>query len=126
MRAVRVITLLGGLFFLSFGLWAFLGPRSFFDRIATYAPYNPHLIHDLGAFQLGIGATLLLALVWTDALLAALAGASAGGILHFSAHVQDRHLGGRTSDPASIGVIAALLVVGAVLQARAVGRKGAG
>ena len=80
----------------------------------------------LGAFQLGIGSTLLLALVWTDALLAALAGASAGGILHFSAHVQDRHLGGRTSDPASIGVIAALLVVGAVLQARAVGRKGAG
>jgi hypothetical protein len=39
-----------------------------------HAPCNQHLIHDAGAFQIGIGAALLLALVCPDALLVALTG----------------------------------------------------
>jgi hypothetical protein len=34
------------------GAWAFLAPESF-SRFIDYAPYNRHLIHDAGAFQLG-------------------------------------------------------------------------
>jgi hypothetical protein len=32
--------------------------------VATYPPFNEHLLHDIGAFNLGLGATLLLALAW--------------------------------------------------------------
>jgi NAD(P)H-binding len=55
------------------GAWAFLAPESF-SRFIDYAPYNRHLIHDAGAFQLGIGVSLLAALWWTDGLLVALTG----------------------------------------------------
>jgi hypothetical protein len=49
------------------GAWAFPG-------FVDYAPYNRHLIHDAGAFQLGIGVSLLVALWWPDGLLVALTG----------------------------------------------------
>src|SRR5688572_4680738 len=77
-RLARGIALLAGLFFLGFGLWAFFDPRSFYEQIATYPPYNKHFLHDAGAFQIGIGATLLLALQWKDGLAVALGGATAG------------------------------------------------
>jgi hypothetical protein len=43
---------------LGLGLWAFLDPPSF-SGFVDFAPYNEHLIHDAGAFQIGIGAALL-------------------------------------------------------------------
>ncbi|MGE5293059.1 MAG: hypothetical protein ACM3ML_38925 [Micromonosporaceae bacterium] len=39
---------------LIFGVWAFSAPESF-SRFIDYAPYNRHLVHDAGAFQIGIG-----------------------------------------------------------------------
>jgi hypothetical protein len=56
---------------LGLGLWAFLAPPSFSDFI-DFAPYNQHLVHDAGAFKVGIGAAVLLALWWSDALVVAL------------------------------------------------------
>jgi hypothetical protein len=47
--------------FLVFGAWAFADPESFFDEVATFEPYNQHLIQDVGAFQIGLGAVLLIA-----------------------------------------------------------------
>src|SRR5215212_9317849 len=44
---------IGGLFMLALGIWAFFAPASFADFIAF--PYNRHLLHDVGAFQIGIG-----------------------------------------------------------------------
>jgi hypothetical protein len=38
-------------------------PRSFFDTLTAFQPYNQHLLQDLGAFQVGLGVVLLLA-VW--------------------------------------------------------------
>src|SRR5215203_5183780 len=55
---------IGGLFMLVLGIWAFFAPASFADFVAF--PYNRHLLHDVGAFQIGIGTTMLLALMWTD------------------------------------------------------------
>jgi hypothetical protein len=114
-RAPQIVAIAAGLFITGLGLWAFFDPQSFFDEIALFPPYNEHFLHDVGAFQVGIGATLLLALVWkTDALLAALAGVGIGAVLHFIAHVKDNDLGGRDSDPVGLGLLAAVIVGAAV------------
>ena len=101
------------------GAWAFLAPRSFYDNVATFEPYNLHLLHDLGAFQLAIGASLLAALLWSDGLTVALAGATVGAVVHDVAHFMDRDLGGRSSDPWTLGLLAVLLLVALALRIRA-------
>ncbi len=68
-----------GLITLALGVWALIDPSSFFDNVADWPPYNRHFIHDIGAFQVGLGAVLLFALIWrSDAVLAALGGAAIG------------------------------------------------
>jgi hypothetical protein len=62
-------------------------------------PYNEHLTPDPGAFQIGIGAALLLSLLLDDVLTVALGGFLAGGTLHVFNHAIDGHLGGHPSDP---------------------------
>lgn len=115
---VTAATLIGAAFFLVTGVWAFGWPRSFYDVVATYPPYNLHLFHDVGAFHLGIGAGLLSGLIWSDGLFVALVGGSVGASLHFVSHVLDRDLGGRASDPYLLGLLAAILVIGAWLRYR--------
>ncbi len=113
-RVVIAIAGLGAASFLIFGLWAFLGPKSFYDQLATFEPYNAHFIHDIGAFQIGIGVALALAL-WrrSDALLAALGGAGAGSVFHAVAHLRDDDLGGKDTDVFVFGFLAVLLLAGA-------------
>jgi hypothetical protein len=48
------------------GAWAFVFPRSFYDHVATFEPYNRDFLHDIGAFTIGLGAVMLLALVLED------------------------------------------------------------
>jgi hypothetical protein len=101
-----------GLFTLGLGIWALVDTSSFYDNIAEFPPYNEHFLHDVGAFQIAVGAGLLLALIWQgDAVLAALGGAATGATAHEIAHVVDEDLGGRSSDPYTLGIIAVLLVV---------------
>jgi hypothetical protein len=114
----RTICILAGLFYLVFGIWAFVAPQGFFDSIAGYPPYNEHLIHDIGAFEIGIGASLFAGLRWRDALTAVLVGAATGSIAHAAAHWMDRDLGGKASDPWFISLLAIMVIVGAVLRAR--------
>ncbi len=112
-----VVAALGGVFFLVFGLWPFFDPRSFFDQVAHFEPYNAHFLHDIGAFQLGIGATLILALFWRrDALFVALTGAGLGAAFHSVAHFRDHGLGGEDSDPFVHATLAAVLLIAAVLR----------
>lgn len=100
-----------GIFTFALGVWALLDTTSFYENIAKFPPYNEHLLHDVGAFQMGLGAALLLALVWRgDAILAVLGGAAVGATAHEFAHVIDEELGGRSSDPWSLGLIAVILV----------------
>lgn len=100
-----------GLFTLAFGIWALVDTTGFYDNIAEFPPYNKHFLHDLGAFQMGLGAALLFALLWRDdAILAALGGAAVGATAHEIAHVADNGLGGRNSDPWTLGIIAIILV----------------
>src|SRR5215216_5408393 len=56
---VLTVTLLAGLFMTAAGLAALLAPSWFAD--AAGFPRHTHFVHDAGAFQLDIGASLLLA-----------------------------------------------------------------
>lgn len=93
------------------GLWAMVSPRTFYVSLAPFPPYNTHLIHDVGAFQIGLGTCLVAGLLARDALFAVLAGNAAGATAHFVSHVVDRLDGGRDSDPAVFGALALLLIL---------------
>lgn len=122
--AQRVLVGLAALALVLSGLWAMLAPESFYASVALYPPYNRHFIHDIGAFMLGLGATLGFALAFGDALLVALAGNALGAVAHFASHVVDRELGGQSTDPLTFGIFAVLLVGLAVWRARIVGITG--
>lgn len=117
--AVRAIVVVVGVLLMGLGAWAFLDPSGFYAAAAVFPPYNRHFLHDIGAFQLGLGATLLLTQVWSDALLVALAGTAVGAMVHFVSHLTDRSLGGRPStDLPLLGALAAALAAGAWLRLR--------
>jgi hypothetical protein len=122
-RFARAVAAVTGALFLVAGLWAFSTPASFFEAVATFEPYNVHLIRDIGAFQIGIGAVLVLAVLVGDALLSALAGAGAGAMFHLVGHLMDRELGGDPSvDIPAFGLTAVLLVAAAVVRGAALRR----
>lgn len=104
-----------GLLTVVFGIWALAAPASFFRNIGTYGPYNRHFIHDVGAFQIGIGVSLLAGAAGWDGLLVALFGFAVGSIFHELSHVMDRHIGGRSTDPIGLGLLAAISVTVAAL-----------
>jgi hypothetical protein len=118
-EGIRWVTILGGAAFLFFGLWAFAAPQSFFDSLATFEPYNPHLIRDIGGFQIGLGAVLLLVAFLPDPHGGALLGVGVGGAFHAVGHVLDRDLGGSPgTDIPTFALIAALLLWAGFRQLR--------
>ncbi len=115
--AVVALALAGAALFIGLGAWSFFAPQSFYDNLADFPPYNRHLFHDVGAFQIGIGAALLAGVIRKgDGLFAALAGAGVGSAFHFVSHVQDHNLGGSDAATAFLGVIALLLLSGAAIR----------
>ena len=121
---VKVGLAAGAIFFVGTGAWAFVSPRSFYDTLATYPPYHVHFLHDIGAFTIGIGAALLLALRFRDSLLVALGGATTASVFHAVAHAIDADRGGKSTDPWTLGAFALLLVVATVVRAREVTDEG--
>jgi hypothetical protein len=114
-RAVAIgAAWIGVVFFTATGAWALLGPHSFFTKLATYPPYNRHLFHDAGAFQLGIAAALLAGIAGRGGLAVGLWAGAVGATLHAVSHWIDRDLGGRSSDPYLLTLLAAALVAGLI------------
>jgi len=113
----RVALAIGGLQFLVGGVWAFFWPENFYDTIADFPPFNLHLFHDVGAFQLGLAAAVFGCLFWTDVLLAGLFGGAVGTVTHAISHLIDRDLGGSPADPYTTGGIALVLLVGFIARA---------
>jgi hypothetical protein len=105
---------IGALFFLVGGAWALLAPHSFFQSVARYPPYNRHLFHDAGAFQLGIAAGLLAAVARRRAVAVGLWAGAVGASMHAVSHWIDADLGGRSTDPVLLTVLAVVLVAGLV------------
>src|SRR5438128_2252710 len=123
-RSVRGVAVAVGAVTLALGLWCFLSPQSFYDQIAHWPPYNQHLLHDIGAFQMGIGAALLAGAFVKDGLLVGLIGGAVGSVVHEIAHVIDRGSGGgKSTDPILLGLLALLVVIAAVLRYREVSRR---
>ena len=116
---VITVTLLAGAGMLAAGIWSLAAPRAFAEAVKF--PYAEHFIHDLGAFQVGIGATLLLAVVWSDALALALGGFLVGNTVHAVNHVVDLDLGGRGSDPWLLGLASLLIAVALALRLKEIG-----
>jgi hypothetical protein len=92
----RRIAILGGGFFLGSGFWAMVTPETFFEAAAAFEPFNAHLIRDIGAFMVGLGAVLLLAAAkpTADTLAVVLVGVGVGAVAHTVSHVLDHDLGG--------------------------------
>lgn len=95
-KLVRAIVGLIGLLTIGIGVWSFADPASFAAFVQF--PMHTHFLHDIGAFQIGIGVTLLLALLWEDGVAVALGGFLTGNTLHIVSHVMDGQLGGRPTD----------------------------
>lgn len=117
----KVAAIAGGASFLLLGLWAMVSPKTFFDQLATFHPYNQHLIQDIGAFQIGLGAVLLLAalLPRLDALAVGLFGVGIGAAAHLVSHIIGRDLGGKPeTDLAVFAFIAVVLLAAGEVRRR--------
>lgn len=85
----RVIAWVVAAFWAGSGVWAFIAPKSFFDAVATFPPYNEHLIRDIGAFTIGLGAVIGFALAGLPSVRAALLGVGVGSAMHVLSHIID-------------------------------------
>jgi hypothetical protein len=117
----RIVAAAAGVFLLAAGLWAMVAPESFFDTLATFDPYNQHLIQDIGAFQIGLGAVLLLAAAKPlfDGLTVGLVGVGIGSGAHVVSHVVGHDLGGTPeTDIPFFAVLTVLLLSAGFLRGR--------
>jgi hypothetical protein len=110
-----LVVLLAALMVLA-GLWCLLAPVSF-ARLAGY-PLSVHFVHDAGAFQLGIGATLAFSLVCREGVVVALAGFFVSNTAHMLNHALDRPLGGHHWDAWLLGTIPVLTGLALIIQVR--------
>ena len=115
-RYVAGVTLLAAAFTLVAGVWALFWPDSFAEAVRF--PEHTHFLHDVGAFQIGIGVTLALAVLWRDALAVVLTGFLVGNTIHAANHAVDLDLGGRDSDPWLLGLLSLLVAVALVRRLR--------
>jgi PPOX class probable F420-dependent enzyme len=114
------VTALIGLAIMAVGMWALVAAGSFADLI-DFPPENAHLIHDGGAFQLGLGAALMLGAYWGDGMAVALAGFFVGNTAHTVNHVLDMDLGGRDTDWIVLALISLLVAWVFVVRLRQLG-----
>lgn len=115
----RVLAAVVGSFYVLTGAWSFLFPAYFYSAVASFSPYNLHLLHDVGAFQVGLGAVLVVAALSGNGLIPALLGVLVGSLLHLTAHVLDVQLGGHpTTDLPVLTLIVILLSVALYTQWR--------
>ena len=104
----RWVAIAIAVFWLGSGLWAFLAPRSFYDQLATFPPYNVHFLHDIGAFSIGLGAVIALLLAGQSGWRSGFFGVGIGSAVHVVSHVIDYDIGGKASDIAAFVVVTAL------------------
>jgi PPOX class probable F420-dependent enzyme len=113
------ITAFIGLLTAGIGMWCLGDPRSF-AQFAGF-PAHEHFVHDVGAFQVGLGVLLLLALIWSDALVTVLAGYIVANTLHTVNHTVDLDLGGSALQAWALGAASVALVIAFGLRVRQLG-----
>jgi PPOX class probable F420-dependent enzyme len=113
------VTAVVGVVTAGIGIWCLIDPNSFADAVGFEA--HRHFLHDVGAFQLGLGVILLLALIWADALATALAGFIVANTVHAVNHVIDLDVGGSVAQAWILGAVSVALVLAFVLRLRQLG-----
>ena len=127
-RIVAMSVLTASAFYV--GVWAAFFPRAFhahfpgFQRLWSGAaswlvddgPYNQHLVRDVGAFYLALGAAGMLALVWRDHRSSVVVGLAwlVFNALHLAYHLQhlaSYSLGDQVANVATLGGSLVLSVV---------------
>lgn len=109
-RAAQILLILSGVVYGLVALTMLATPEWFYNNIGNHPPYNRHYVGDLGAFQLGLAAGLIVA-AWNPARNRVLIGAAAiAGIVHTLNHGYDMLLGEE-----SLGTVLQLAVLAAVL-----------
>ncbi len=116
---VVTITALIGLVTGGIGVWCLIDPRGFAEAVGF--PAHEHFVHDVGAFQVGLGVALLLALIWSDALATILVGYVVANTVHTANHVVDLDLGGSALQAWALGAASVTLIVALVLRLRQLG-----
>jgi hypothetical protein len=114
---VTIAAIVVGGFMLIFGVWSLLFPRSF-DAFIDFPPYNAHLLHDVGAFQIGIGLGVLLSLIWSDSVGVALVAFIVAGAIHSINHALDRHLGGHSFDQWGLAGLTVVALTALIVRLR--------
>ncbi|MFB9727601.1 hypothetical protein [Haloechinothrix salitolerans] len=120
-RYIATVTTLAGLATATIGVWGLVHPTSF-GEFAGFG-YHEHFLHDIGAFQLGLGVTLLLAALWSDALATVLAGFLVANTAHTVNHAVDLHLGGDAWQAWALGAVSVAVAVALVLRFRQLGNS---
>jgi uncharacterized protein YjeT (DUF2065 family) len=88
-RLATAALVLGVLATLVPGLWAYIAPSHFHSVVAPWAPLGEHFLRDGGAFQVGIGTSVVAALFIRDGITVALSGLSMATLLHAVSHAID-------------------------------------
>jgi len=116
---VKTVTLAAGIASVTVGVWTLADASGFAE--ATGFPPSPHYVHDIGAFQLGIGVSMLLAAIWADALAVVLAGFFAGNTVHAYNHAADADLGGHSWEPYALAAASVLVLAALIARMRQLG-----
>jgi PPOX class probable F420-dependent enzyme len=111
---------LTGLGMAAAGVWCVAAPGSFATAVG-FSGDSVHFIHDAGAFQIGLGAMLLLAVWWRDAPAVALAAFFAGNTVHTVNHAVDADIGGHASETVALGAVSVLVGAALLLRLRQIG-----
>lgn len=111
--ALRPLIAALGAYHLGLGVLMVLAPRTFYDEIAAFPPYNDHFIRDISTFYLAMGAVLLVAAVrraWQVPLLVL-------ALVQYALHVVNHAWDVSDTEPGWMGPVnlVSLLVVTAAL-----------
>jgi PPOX class probable F420-dependent enzyme len=113
------ITALIGVLTAGIGVWCLIAPGPFAEFVGF--PGNEHFAHDVGAFQVGLGLMLLLALIWSDALATVLAGYIVANTVHTVNHIVDLDLGGSALQAWALGAASVALAIAFLMRLRQLG-----
>lgn len=110
---VTALVLVAGVYHLALGLLMALAPRTFFEEIGPYPPFNDHYVRDTSTFYIALGAVLILAArrrTWQAPLLTF-------AVVEYGLHVVNHAIDVTDADPEWLGPVnlVALAAIGAGL-----------